>query len=278
MLHLKSLALSVALSLVSVAQGYVIKIDHHEGGLRTYEVRSSNLTAEEFLSSRGPVAYRRRELEPHQHKGRQCDSSGIVDSYELIGDGNPHQNYKIGQVANTLVSCPGSVSTGESHTFSWSIGGGFNPGNGKYDFASLGFSVGESDTQTVSETFQCGGNGMTEICAMHYTAVTAVSVTFTSVITTCEGPDPPITEGTGVVYLPNANGIGSTISRGTNFGTRNIIQCRGQSEREVDFYCGPAGGPEWFDTHEYGPWSDAYQAALDPAGCAVPIEAMKFND
>ena len=68
------------------------------------------------------------------------------------------------------------------------------------------------------------------------------------------------------------------MSRGTNFGDRNIIQCRRTSEYEIDFYCGPKGGPEWFFMNELGPWSDAYMAALDPPGCAVPIKALKFLD
>ncbi|KAF2098700.1 hypothetical protein NA57DRAFT_75939 [Rhizodiscina lignyota] len=267
------LALSIALSLISTTQGYVIKVDNHQGNLHNYEVRSSNLTAEEFLRTREPVTFR-RDIEERNLGERQCFASTTY-SYKIIGNGNPHQNYKIGQVANTLISCPGTVATGESHTFGWSIGGGFNPGSEAYDFASVGFSVGESDTKTVTDSFECAGS-MTEICAMHYTAVTAVTVDFYSVTENC-GVQSTQDEGTGVVYLPNSNGIGSTVSRGTNFGDRNIIQCRGQAAREVDFYCGPAGGPEWFDTNEYGPWSDAYMAALDPAGCAVPIEALKFD-
>lgn len=266
--------LSIACCLSSIAQGYVIKVDSHEEGLRNFEVQSSNLTAEEFLSRREPVLFH-STAEERAIEERQACITTTNYYYKLIGDGNPHQNYKIAQVENTLISCPGTVATGESHTFAWSIGCGFNPGTDKFDLANVGFTVGESDTKSVTDSFACAG-GMTEICAMHYTAVTAVSVEFWVTDHTC-GTTRQTDLGAGTVYLPNANGIGSTISRGTNFGDRNIIQCRGTAAREIDFFCGPRGGPEWFDTNEYGPWSDAYMAVLDPAGCPVPIEALKFN-
>lgn len=105
--------------------------------------------------------------------------------------------------------------------------------------------------------------------------------------------------GVGTVYLPNANGVGSVVYRGTNFGGRNIIQCRGQAERTVHLRCGPKGGPEWFETHEVsirtylsfirnpstseanaekmGPFGEDWLAAMDPPDCVAPIEAFHFE-
>jgi hypothetical protein len=144
------------------------------------------------------------------------------------------------------------------------------------DFASVSFAVLESETKTVTQSFECASD-TTEICAFHFTAVTALTVNFYEEYWNC-GSVSTKGLGLGTVYLPNANGIGSTISRGINFGDRNIIQCRVQLERNVDFHCGPKGGSEWFDTHEYGPWSDAYMSERDPADCVVPMEAFHFLD
>lgn len=273
-MHATTLALSLAAFMLSNAQAYVIKVDSHDGPLTTHEVHSSNLTAEEFLSSKKPVRFRRETRESLDE--RDCTTNSDF-YYTINGDGDPHQNYKIAQVANTLISCPGTVSTGESHTFEWSITGSANGGTKDFTFGALGFSVGESDTQTVSDAFACTpGVGMTEICALHYTAVTAVSVELWEHTISC-GNSITTDLGPGTVYLPNSGGIGSTMSRGTNFGGQNIIQCRGQDAREIDFFCGPAGGPEYFETTGYGPWQPSYMNALDPAGCPVPIEAMQFD-
>jgi hypothetical protein len=78
---------------------------------------------------------------------------------------------------------------------------------------------------------------------MHFTAVTALTVMFYQEDWTCCSVVKKQI-GPGTVYLPNANRIGSTISRGANFGNKNIIQCHGEAERDPDFYCGPKGGPE----------------------------------
>lgn len=265
---------SIAASLASIANAYVIKIDHHENGVKTYDIPGGNMTAEEFLRTSGKVEYNRRQV----NENPMCPGQDVY-SYRLIGNGDPHQNYKIAQVKDTLIKCsPGAtVQTGHEHTFSWSFNADIGGGN-EYAFASVGFSVGESDTKSVNTAFECGANGMSEICAMHYTAVTAVSVEFLKTrIDNCGGSSDTVT-GTGVVYLPNANGVGSYMARGANFGSRNIIQCRGQDQRELLFACGPAGGPEWFDTKELGPGSEAYQAEKVPQDCFVPIEAFQFND
>lgn len=93
---------------------------------------------------------------------------------------------------------------------------------------------------------------------LSYTAVTALTVNFYKQISCGSWMGPVEDEGVGTVYLPNANGIGSTLSRGLNFGDRNIIQCRGDAERKIDFLCGPKGGPEWFDTHQVSDLSRVY--------------------
>jgi hypothetical protein len=65
------------------------------------------------------------------------------------------------------------------------------------------------------------------------------------------------------VYLPNADEVGSVVARGTNFGSRNVIQCRGDVDRTVVLNCGPKGGPEWFDTH-------AVRSDFDSSRCGGP--------
>jgi hypothetical protein len=272
-----TLALSIALSLAGTGHGYVIQIDHHEMGRRSYDVPSSNLTAEEFLRSKRSVTYETKTLEARDLDERQtCGPTMVVKTYDLIGNGNPHQNYKIAQIAGPLVSCPGGTSRSEGHSFGWSISGGLaNPG--EYSFANVGFAVSEEESISVEQSFSCETNP-TQICVLQYQAYTALTVAFKTVVTACGIEDPPIEDGTGIVYLPNAGGKGNTVARGANFGDRNISQCKGDVDREILFYCGPAGGPEWFDNNTPGPWTDAYMAALDPPGCFVPIEAMHFLD
>ena len=272
MVHAMRLLLLAALSLFSTTQAYVIKIRTVDGDVQEHEVPSSNLTAEEFLSGSKPVRYRR---EVGKREAPCIANPHVEHYYKKVGDGNPHQNYKIAQIASTSIACPGTVTAGEEHTFGWSIGGSINPGVNKWDFATLGFSVEQSDTKTVQDFFSCDGK-MTDICALHYTAVTAITVDFFQSTNTC-GMKTEANLGRGVVYLPNANGIGSTISRGANFADPVIIQCRGTATREVNFYCGPKGGPEWFDNRPIGPWTAAYLTALDPPGCQVPMEALKFS-
>lgn len=264
------------ISLSAGVKGYEVKIDFHDGGVKSFDIPHGNLTANDLLQNPRSVVFHQEAPNEKRQDGPHGCIPHTSHYYQLVGDGNPHQNYKIGQVANTLISCPGSVTQGESHTFGWSVQVGLNPGFQESDFASVGFSVTETNTESVSETFPCAGD-TTEICAIHYTAVTALTVRFYQELLGCGSPVSKEV-GQGIVYLPNANGVGSTISRGTNFGDRNIIQCRGQAERNLDFYCGPKGGPEWFQTNEYGPWSDAYMEQKEPADCAVPIEALKFND
>lgn len=270
MLSFTDFILSFALLLCTAVQGYRINVDSHDGNIRTLDVANSNLTAEEFLHNSHKVTFGR-----HSSLDKRNCVTVTLNQYQIIGDGNPHQNYKIGQMPNTLISCPGTVTNTESHTTGWSWSSG---GVEKWIFAPLGFSVTESDTKSVTTGIECeDSNTMTEICAMHYTAVTAISVTFSTTTITCGSSDTQQL-GPGTVWLPNANGIGSTVSMGTNFGDRNIIQCRGQAAREIDFNCGPKGGPEFYTTNEIGPWSEAYLSALDPPDCAVPIEALKFKD
>lgn len=149
--------------------------------------------------------------------------------------------------------------------------------------------------------------------SLSYTAVTALSVNFYEEKTCGSYTTPAVHKGKGIVYLPNADGVGSLIQRGTNFGGRNIIQCRGNVDRKVSFHCGPKGGPEWFYTKavrtsmarseqvsvllplrshggttnriscvltisQLGPWTKDWLEELDPSTCVYPIEAFHFED
>ncbi|QIX00618.1 hypothetical protein AMS68_006135 [Peltaster fructicola] len=202
--------------------------------------------------------------------------SQVKNYYTLVGNGSPHQNFKITEIGGSAINCPGSVSKTYSHTTGWSIGGKIGLSTHDVDFASLSFSVQDTTTNSISNTFSCDAT-WAMMCILSYQAVTAVTVEFWTKNVGC-GAGKPVSKGQGVVYLPNArtqNSGGSVMQRGVNSRT-NQKQCQGGSDdREVAFYCGPAGGPDWFTTQESGV-SDAYLQQRDPPNCAVPIEAYNW--
>lgn len=90
---------------------------------------------------------------------------------------------------------------------------------------------------------------LTSSIRLHYMAVTALTVRFYSQTICGSYIGPTEEKGVGIVYLPNANGHGSISGRGVNYSDRNIMQCRGNVERQVNYHCGPKGTSNWFDTH-----------------------------
>ncbi|KAK9237117.1 hypothetical protein V1525DRAFT_419841 [Lipomyces kononenkoae] len=199
-------------------------------------------------------------------------------SYSLVGDGNPHQNFVITQKGGTLVACdaPGaSTGTGFATTLGWSLSLGVNSA-----FSSVGFSVSESETYSVSNSFPCNGvaaeNG--DICVLFYQAVTAFTVDVTEVLECACAGTSTSDAGIAVVYAPNANQMGSIAGRGINVIQNGVEQCVGDSDRTVNYYCGPPGGPEWWNGRGEGPWIADYVNLREPPGCSIPIEANMYTD
>lgn len=156
------LSLFTSLLMASAARAYRIKVDFHDGDIKTFDVPRGNLTADELLAGhRTAVVFG----EDSHFDKRQVCTSYTRDWYELVGDGNPHQNFKITQVANTMVSCPATVAEGHSHTSEWSFSVGTDVVFRDMTFASLGLGVSESNTQSVEFGFGCEeGSGITEVC------------------------------------------------------------------------------------------------------------------
>lgn len=206
-----------------------------------------------------------------------CD---VRYTYTLNGTGNPHQNFVITQKGGSLVSCDNSntgTSTGYSVTIGWTFSATFNLDS----FASLGFSVTESETTTTTQSFDCNGVAAEggDICVLFYQAVTAytVNVEETSQCS-CGGLTEKRTVGTAVIYAPNSGQVGSIPARGINVVQHGVEQCVGDDDRTINYYCGPAGGPEWWSGRGDGPWIEDYVNNREPAGCAIPIEANRYTD
>lgn len=160
-MHLATILFSTASLMVGAAQGYRIKVNFHDGNVKDFDVPSGNLTADELLANpRRAVVFG----EESQYDKRQVCTTLTTNWYELVGDGDPHQNYKIAQVANTIVSCPANINQGYSHTTSWSFSAGRGVAVEGISFADLGFGVSVSDTRSTSRGFSCDGRP-TDMCA-----------------------------------------------------------------------------------------------------------------
>lgn len=238
---------------------------------RVLDLSRGNVTAETFLANPSQQVLHRR-------------TPGLFDFlckekryYTINGDGDPHQYYAISQVPETAVGCPGSTATGKAHTRSWTYGFSLNPGVGSFDFAAFSFSVSKADTKTVTSSFKCNKNAET-ICALHYTAITAVKVNFWSEKSglTCKKKSTEL--GPGTVYLPNADGVGSFIRAGVNLESKHALQCYGDVERTVEFLCGPKGTSEWYKTNPPGPDVPAYLANREPKDCPLPVEVYNYDE
>jgi hypothetical protein len=207
-----------------------------------------------------------------------CGGCQASYSYTKVGDGDPHQNFVITQKGGTLVACDTSTTstgTGYSTTLGWSLSLGVNT-----PFESAGFSISESETYSVSNTFTCAGvaDEDGDICVLFYQAVTAFTVTVKEVNSCACGGTTTVDRGEAVVYAPNSNQIGSIAGRGINVVNHGVQQCVGDSDRKVDYYCGPSGGPDWWNGKTEGPWIDDYVNERSPAGCSIPIEAHRYDD
>ncbi|PYI05620.1 hypothetical protein BO78DRAFT_419375 [Aspergillus sclerotiicarbonarius CBS 121057] len=238
-----------------------------------------DLTAEDFMKMNS-VTVKRDGIPLNETGASDIVCGGCTQSYHYtkVGDGDPHQNFVITQKGGTLVDCATSTTstgTGYSTTLGWSLTLGVNSA-----FSSAGFSISESETYSVSNTFTCNGVAAEggDICVLFYQAVTAFTVDVTEVNSCACGGTAVINRGTAVVYAPNANQMGSVAGRGINVAQHGVVQCSGDADRRVNYYCGPAGGPDYWNGKDAGPWNADYVNNRSPAGCAIPIEANMYSD
>ncbi|CAL5866965.1 uncharacterized protein PFLUO_LOCUS1177 [Penicillium psychrofluorescens] len=208
-----------------------------------------------------------------------CGPCSVNVGYSLVGDGFPHQNFVITQSGSSLIECStpeSATSTGYSTTLEWDLSIGLNT-----EFSSLGFGVSESESYSTSNSFTCDGVAEEggEICVIFYQAVTAFTVQVEKTQNCDCGPPYPAEDlGQAIIYAPNANQVGSTTGRGINVPSHGVEQCYGNSDRTVLYYCGPAGGPEWWTGRGDGPWIDDFVNQRVPADCPIPIEANLYQD
>jgi hypothetical protein len=238
-----------------------------------------NITAEDFMNMPNIKVRSDGTLAPATNTiDIVCGGCTPSYSYTKVGDGSPHQNFVITQKGGTVVECDTpetTTGTGYSLTLGWSLSIGLDA-----EFDSVGFDVTEEETYSVSNSFSCDNvaaeNGA--ICVLFYQAVTAFTVDVTEVNECACGETTVIDRGTAIVYAPNANQIGSVQGRGINVVSHGVEQCWGESDRTINYYCGPAGLPDWWTGRGEGPWIDDYVNNREPAGCDIPIEAHKYTD
>lgn len=60
----------------------------------------------------------------------------------------------------------------------------------------------------------------------------------------CGGGTTIIDRGEAIVYAPNPNQVGSVTGRGINVANHGVQQYVGDSDRKLQYNCGPAGGPK----------------------------------
>lgn len=239
------------------------------------------ITSEEFMKKKTITV--RSDGTPFNgtlHEDLAC-SSPCISTYTYTLDaqgGNPHQNYIITQKGGTLQSCSGSgdsTISGVSHSTGWSLSLGVNS-----EFSSLGFSVSSFQTISATQSYACDGVAQEggDVCVLFYQAVTAFGVDMTETTSCPCGGSASIPRGHAVVYAPNSNGLGSIPARGINVRKHGVMQCLGNVDRTIYYYCGPPGLSDYYNTHMPGPWYPNYVNNREPAGCAIPIEAMQFDD
>lgn len=218
---------------------------------------------------------------------RQSVGPNVMEyTYSLIGDGNPHQNYIITQQGGTVISCSPGASTmiGKTTTVGWSIsigGGAVGAESGDLGaFNPFTFTVQESIGYTVGQSFPCVASAQSA-CVLVYQGATAYTVDVTQTTTTPAGGVFTQDLGQQVILAPNAKGAGSTAALGIINENAGVQQCRDNVDRSVNYYCGPPGGPEYWEegTINPGPWDPKYRAAQIPsfADCPYVVEADHFT-
>ncbi|PCG96925.1 Hypothetical protein PENO1_065820 [Penicillium occitanis (nom. inval.)] len=159
---------------------------------------------------------------------RQC---GIWSaSSQVVGDGNPHQNYYLKQLSENInCGAADSCSVGQTESVSYTIG--WTASATAEEWLTGGFAV--SASWTTGNTYSCNGGSGDTICVWYNTAHTAY---------TCENGEFNACTGFSgdgdnfVMYSPNSNNVGG--------GYYCVVgTCRSQGEGYWN-YDGPAGGPQ----------------------------------
>ncbi|EEA19900.1 conserved hypothetical protein [Talaromyces marneffei ATCC 18224] len=175
---------------------------------------TANLTRRDLSSSRPAL------------DERQCGFWS--DASQIVGDGNPHQNYYANQLSENMNCGVRSCSVGQTQSVSYTIG--WTASAAASQWLTGGFSV--SASWTTGNSYNCNGNPGDTVCVWYNTAHTAYTCE-NGMYNTCTG-----FSGNGdhfVMFSPNAGNVGG--------GYYCVIgTCRSQGEGYWN-YDGPAGGP-----------------------------------
>lgn len=194
--------------------GSIRKHTHPEGGFLDATTQQTPKNTTRLTKRQSDVA------------GETCDVSSWT---ELVGDGNPHQNFLAKQLSDTI-NCGNAATCSASQSQSKSYSIGFSADATYEEWISGGFSV-EMSWETGNE-YVCGGSTGETVCTWYQTAHTAYTVVNCDA-TTCDpecNPSDPF-----VMFSPNHNNAGGGYYCVT--GT-----CRAQGDSYWNFD-GPAGGP-----------------------------------
>ncbi|KAJ5825876.1 hypothetical protein N7474_003014 [Penicillium riverlandense] len=171
-----------------------------------------------------------RDEPPTLHK-RQAPCGQWSSSTQIVGDGDPHQNYLHTQLSEN-VNCGEATSctVGQTESISYTIG--WSATATAFEWLTGGFSV--SVSWTTGNTYSCTGSSNDTVCVWYNTAHTAYTVQ-NGAYNDCTGFSP--SGGTLIMRSPNSNNVGG--------GYNCIIgtSCSSQGANYWD-YNGPAGGPQ----------------------------------
>ncbi|KPM37924.1 hypothetical protein AK830_g8633 [Neonectria ditissima] len=192
---------------------------------RTLEGRDKD-HGEKATRGRGLVEPRSEgEKSMDKRLGGTCVSGRTT---KLVGDGNPHQNYYLEQLSETInCGSADSCSVGESQSQSITVG--FSVSATLWEWLTGGFDV--SVSWTTGNTYTCTADAGETVCIWYNTAHTAYTVQNAD-----SGPclNSPVGDSF-VLYSPNANNDGG--------GYYCVVgTCRSQTNGYWN-YDGPAGGP-----------------------------------
>ncbi|CAL5868549.1 uncharacterized protein PFLUO_LOCUS2776 [Penicillium psychrofluorescens] len=167
---------------------------------------------------------------PMLHK-RQTACGQWSSDTQVVGDGDPHQNYLHTQLSEN-VNCGEATSctVGQSESISYTIG--WSATATAFQWLTGGFAV--SVTWTTGDTYSCTGSSNDTVCVWYNTAHTAYTVQ-NGAYNDCTGFSP--SGGTFIMRSPNSNNEG---------GGYNCIIGSSCTNQGADYwdYNGPAGGPQ----------------------------------
>ncbi|KAK1830957.1 hypothetical protein QBC39DRAFT_372271 [Podospora conica] len=127
---------------------------------------------------------------------------------ELVGDGDPHQNYYHVQLSQPLF-CNQSHECTVGHERSESVTVGWSGGVSGFDFFSGSFEV--QETFTTGDTYECGGQKDEVVCIWYIIAHTAYTVDSWIEYPGCPTGQPENKER-AVIKAPNKDNEGGGLS------------------------------------------------------------------